>query len=472
MVSLLLAVTLLVSTARAQTIPEPQQDQLLNGLRVLVWTRPADQNVLLKLRIHSGGAFDTAGKSGLMALLADMLFPDPTTREYFTEELGGRLEVTTDMDAINITLSGQATAYERMIEILRTALVTTQLTPDNVKNMRDARIKLARETSISPAVTADRAVAARLFGDFPYGRTYAGTPESLAKIDRADLLLADERFLNSNNATLVIVGGVEKARAVRALKQLLGNWRRSDTIVPSTFRQPEAPDARTLLIDLPGAQSAEVRLAFRGLARSDREFAAATLMTIIARDRWQASLPSLSSAPFFVRNDAHVLPGSFLMGATVPAQQAVDAIKAAQNTLRSLMTTPASATELAKARSEALANLNKRMEQPEGLADLWLDAETFHLPSIVDQIKALSGVTAVEVQGVATRLFRDAPAATVVVGNAAQLRAQLESAGQVEVAAQQPAAAPSPAQTPAPAPSPRPQPLPPANRQSNPPGSQ
>ncbi|OLE52151.1 MAG: hypothetical protein AUG51_19535 [Acidobacteria bacterium 13_1_20CM_3_53_8] len=475
-----LALLLLCANSSAQSTPEPQQDQLLNGLRVLIWNRPGDPNVLIKLRIHSGGAFDTTGKSGLMALLGDALFPDPTTREYFTEELGGRLEVTTDMDAINISLSGHASAYEHMVEILRTALVTTPLTPENVKSMRDARIKLVRETSISPAMMADRAIASRLFGEFPYGRPFPGTPESLARIERADLLFARERFLNPNNATLVVIGGVEKLRAMRALKQLLGNWRRSDTIVPPTFRQPDAPDARMLLIDLPGAEnSAEVRLAVRGLTRSDREFAAATLMTIIARDRWQQTMPSLNTLPFYVRNDSHVLPGSFVMGASVSVAQAADTLKAAQNTLRSLVTTPPSPTELAKARSEALAELNKRLEQPAGIAELWLDGDTFKLASIADQIKALSGVTAVEVQGVAVRLFRDAPIATVVVGNASQLRALLEGAGQVEIAGQQPAPAQTPSQTPTTRPTPmrstppRPAPSPilPVTRPTNPPGN-
>ena len=109
--AILLALALNVSSTGltvAQTIPEPSREQLLNGLRVLIWNRSADGNVYLKLRIHSGAAFDLAGKSGTMALLSDALFPDPTTREYFVEELGGRVEVTSDYDGINVTLSGNA----------------------------------------------------------------------------------------------------------------------------------------------------------------------------------------------------------------------------------------------------------------------------------------------------------------------------------------------------------------------------
>src|SRR5688500_18648074 len=105
----------------AQTPPEPRREQLLNGLTVLLSNRPNDGNVYLQLRIHSGAAFDLAGKAGTMALLGDALFPDPETREYFVEELGGRVEVSSDYDAIDVTLSGQASKFERIIELLSTA---------------------------------------------------------------------------------------------------------------------------------------------------------------------------------------------------------------------------------------------------------------------------------------------------------------------------------------------------------------
>ena len=138
-------------------------------------------------------------------------------------------------------MQGRAREFERIVEILRTALVTTQLTPENVAKVREGRIKIIRETSISPPMVADRAIAARLFGDFPYGRPYDGTVESLERVEREDLMLARERFLNPNNATLVVIGGVQTGRAMRALRQLLGVWRKSEQVVPATFRQPVSP---------------------------------------------------------------------------------------------------------------------------------------------------------------------------------------------------------------------------------------
>ena len=302
------------TTVWAQATAEPERTQLLNGLRVMHFHKPGDQTVLMKMRIHSGAAFDLAGKEGTLALLGDLLFPDPSVREYFTDEMQGRLNVKTDYDSVTITMLGRANEYERMVEILRTALVTTQLTPENVAKIREGRIKVVKETGILPAAVADRAISSRLFGDFPYGRPYGGTAESLERVDKPDLMLARERFLNPNNATLTITGGVPTNRSMRALRQLLGIWRKSEQVIPATFRQPLKPDPRTLIVNAPGDQSAEIRLAVRGLARRDPDVLAASLLANVARKRWEGSLPELSRTPVFVRHDAFSLPGMFRHG--------------------------------------------------------------------------------------------------------------------------------------------------------------
>lgn len=438
-------VLLPATSGMAQGVPEPRREQLLNGLNILLWERPGNPEVLLKLRIHSGAAFDLAGKAGTMALLGDALFPDPTTREYITGELGGKIEITTDYDAINVTLSARAQDYERLVELLRTAIINIQLTADRVVELREARVKMVRELSATPSAIADRAIAARLFVDHPYGRPYAGASDTLAHIDRSDLQYARERFLNPNNSTLVIVGGVDRARALRALRQLLGPWVKSDKIVPYTFRQPEAPDARPLIVDLPGTEMAEVRVAVRGVARSDRDYPAATLLALVARERWQAAMPELKQTGFFVRHEAHVLPGHLVMGASVRAREAARAISTAQKVLQDLAKTPPTAAELERARNEAMALFNRQMEKPETIADLWLDAEAYKLPSVAERARALSTVAPADVQRVAGRLLpsvavnsmskmaTDATLATVVVGSAELLKPELERGGKVEV---------------------------------------
>jgi zinc protease len=426
---LILAASIVAATPQAP--PDPVREQLLNGLPVLLWTRPGSPDLTIKLRIHSGAAFDLSGKAGEMTLLGDMLFPDPATLEFFTDEMNGKLDVDTDLDAITITMQGKAAEFDRIIEILRNALITTQLTRDIVARQRDRRIKIVRDTSISPSLVADRAIAQRLFGDYPYGRPTTGSPESLARIERPDLMLARDRFLNPNNATLTIVGGIEKNRAMRALRQLLGAWRKSEQVIPTTFRAPQPADSKTLIINGPADQTAEVRLAVRGLARSDADYNAANLLALVAQKRWLSA--ELSGKPFFVRHEAHVLPGIFLMGASVDSKATAGVIASAKKVIESLIKVPATAAEMEQARNELIVQINNRLAKPETMVDSWLDGDTFKLPPLNEQLQSLRSVTPADLQRLATRLFQQAPIASVVLGNAQQLRAELEGRVDAEV---------------------------------------
>ena len=427
-------VTVISARAGAQTFPEPTREHLLNGLTVLFAERPGDPNVLIKLRVESGAAFDLAGKGGTMALLGDVLFPDPVTREYVSEQLGGRLEVSTNHDAIDVTISARANEVERIVDFLRGAMVTPQITPENVIKIRDAKIRQLSESANSAAENADREIAARLFGNYPYGHSARGSVESVSRIDRPDLMLARERFLNAKDATIVVIGGVDRGRVMRALRQLLGPWQQGNRTVPATFRQPNSPDARVLVIDQPGAGTAEVRLAVRGLARSDRDAEAAALLALIVRDRLRSSAQELGTA--FARHEAHDLPGMFVLGASVPNASAAKAIANARDVIRSLATTGPTALEFEHAREEMLAEIsreNSKEDLSEVTADNWLLMELYKLAPPANQIRSL---TQSDLQRVASKLFKDPAQAAVVVGNAELLKSSL--GGAIEVRSTKP----------------------------------
>jgi zinc protease len=434
---------ILASQSFAQPTPTaiPQSQELLNGLKVLFWPKPGSPEVLIKLRIHSGSAFDLAGKAGEMALLGDILFPNPETFEYFSEQMGGKLSVSVNYDSMTITMRGKAEQVDNILEVLRNAILATQLTPEVVARQREARIKIVRDTSVSPAIVADRAIARRLFGDFPYARPSAGSAEDLERVDRADLMLAKERFLNSNNATLAIVGGINESKTLRTLKRLFGAWRKSEDVIPSTFRAPKPPDSRTLIVSNP-SPTAEVRLAVRGVSRADQDFFATAVLARLAQNRWQALRLDTSKQPVFVRSDSYMLPGMFVMGTSVANASTVEAFNTAKRVLDSLVTTPASSDELDRAKMEVHAD--HAPAQPDTEVDSWLDLDTYRLP--LDGMKAdsLQALTSSDLQRVATRLLKSAPIATVVVGDTQQLKSALQGHVAFEVLGEVTETAPAP----------------------------
>lgn len=440
----LLLLVLLTPALHAQNVPEPRRETLLNGLRVVLWPRNGDAKVLLKLRLHSGAAFDLAGKSGTLALLGDSLFPDATAREFIEKDLSGRLTVTTTHDALDITLNGDADGFEEMVNLLRSALTNPTPEPERLNALRDARVKLL---SAQPP-SADDLALARFFGTFPYGRPDAGRPAELAQVDRNDVIFLRERFLNPNNATLVVAGGFAPDRAYRVLRQLLGNWRKSDAVIGSTFRQPNTPDDRVLLVNQPAANDAEVRLILRGVARNDRDYFTLALLTNIAQARWQAALPELPPGRLTVTQAARTLPGYWLMRGTVRPEDVPQAVQAAQKTLDALAAEGPTPDELSRARATLLAHLTRQTADVEGLTDLWLDADTYRLPAFTEQLRTLNAVTPADAKRTAFRLFRAVPLALVIAGPSDSLQPELEKTAKVEIYGASPTQPATPKPTP------------------------
>lgn len=421
--------------APAQSTPEPRREQLLNGLRILLWSRPADQSVLVKLRVHSGAAFDLAGKEGLMATLTDVMF-DQQTRDYVTEELDGRVEVVLGYDTIDITLAGRATDLERLLELARNGVTNPQLTPEAVERVRAARLKSLRETQPTAAEAADRSAAARLFGTYPYGRATSGTPDSVARGERPDLLLLRERFLNPDNTTLVIVGGFEPKRLMRLMRESFGGWRKGDRSVPATFKLPEPPDERTLVVNQTDAAGVELRLALRGFARTDIDSPAAQVIAQVVRSRWLAAMPELKERAAYVRHDSYRENGMFRVGATLKSPaEAAQALEAARKALKDLSTNAPSVAELDVAKHAAVAALGANASGDESVANAWLDEHTYKTRAVVahELARAAQALSSGEAQRVAARLFLHTPVATVAYGDAAQLRTELARVGTVEV---------------------------------------
>jgi hypothetical protein len=146
------------------------------------------------------------------------------------------------------------------------------------------------------------------------------------------------------------------------------------------------------------------------------------MLADVARQRWQAAVPELSSAS--VRHEAHNLPGSLIFAASVPPAAAQKALTAAQEVMKALTQTGPTPDELARAGSATLAEIGKRAGGGEldQIADMWLDSEMQKAQTTANPAAEVSRASAADIQRVAIRLFKDAKQAKVVLGDIAQLK--------------------------------------------------
>lgn len=393
--SLCLALTISAQTAN---FPAPREEKLLNGLRLLVWNTPQSEKVSVKLRIHSGAAFDLQGKEGTMALLSEILFPNEAAKDFFTEDLNGSFEIVSNYDYIQINLTGDNDKILDILEPLAAAVQNTQIDKDTTTKIKAANLLKVQELEKNPAYIADQTVAKRLFGKFPYGRPALGSSESLATIDFADILLAKQKYLTADNATLAVSGNIKADLVLRAVKRFFGGWLKADKKIPSTFAQPDAPDTKTFLTKTETENTSELRYAFRGLARNDKDFAASQILTKILQNRLQ----SLKGQSAMVHQETHFLPGIVFI--ELPKWN-VGMIKIEGNQIslpgdfasfvEDLLKPNVETGEFDKTKTEFLGEFNLQ-----NTMNLWLDYHTFRFSTIKDEVQKTNNVSLADAQRV------------------------------------------------------------------------
>jgi zinc protease len=404
--TLLVFAGLFVSTVFTQSAPREQR--LLNGLKLLMFDASGSDKVTLRVRIHAGSAFDPQGKEGVMRLLANNIFPNPEMKEYFSEQLGGSLDIGSTYDYIQVTASSKPESLLTMLEAVATAVVSGPIDKETTAKLRAAQLERLRGLEKDPSYLADQAAAARLLGTFPYGRPAEGTTLSVEKIDFADLLAAKERFFTADNATVTLSGKFDQALAYRAVRRFFGAWLKSDKLVPSTFRQPDNPPTGVLRIDSPMAERIEFRFATRGTSSEAVDAVSYRIAARVLERRLKAFSADLAVS---ARSDEHVLPGTLLIAASVPAGASATKFDFESVVLKTL-STPVSDEEFQPAKQAVLSELDQA-----DIADRWLDVDTFKTEIPAKYRSKASATTLIDVQTVLSRLQKQSYA-TVMVGSA------------------------------------------------------
>ncbi|MBA2736988.1 MAG: insulinase family protein [Pyrinomonadaceae bacterium] len=419
---LLATLTAFAGFAQSPNSPVPRQEKLLNGLKVLVWNDAKAEKVSVKIRVHSGSSFDPQGREGVMQMLADNIFPNESVKEFFTDDLGGSLEITTNHDYIQIDATAKSDEFLTMLETLANAVSKPTINKETTAKLRSARLEKLKELEKNPAYVADLAVAKKLLGTFPYGRPVSGTTESLQKIDYADLIFAKDRFFTADNATVAVTGNIKPELVFRAVRRYLGSWAKSNGKIASTFRQPDEPDTKPFEIEMLTIKNPEIRYALRGLARNDADFAASKILTKILQTRLEKAAMPDNAGNFFARQDEHILPGLLILGYTTqrnsiaPNGNQSKAVKSSNSSINPalLFSQTISSEEFSKAKAEALAELNAKNQ-----ADWWLDADTFRLGSVSEEMKIFNQAALADVQKVAGKLSKN-PIVSVTITQAAE----------------------------------------------------
>lgn len=270
-----LLVMLFISTSSFAT-PQIQTWHTENGARVLFV--PATEIPMLDVRIvFDAGTARDDGLSGLSVLTNGLLSEGAAGKtsqqiaEAF-ESVGAQIEydAARDMAIVGVRSLTESRYLSVAIETLKQVLTQPDF-PKAAYQRELNRMKLAvKARKQSPAALASKAFNEAVFADHPYASPASGTYESLEKMTLDAVRDFYKQYYVASNATVAIVGNVERWQAEEIVKALVSDLPAGEKASALPEVQP-LTEAKKIVIDYPSAQT-HIFVGQPGVKRGDKDY--------------------------------------------------------------------------------------------------------------------------------------------------------------------------------------------------------
>lgn len=418
--------------AVSPVIPRAAESKLANGMRLIVVEKRDLPIVTATLVAPAGGSKDAAGKAGTAALTASLLTKGTATRSAEAiaqqiESLGGSIGSGADWDSAFATVTVKADQVAPALTVLADVARNPAFAQDEIDRARAQTIDGVKVQLKDPGALAGIVAGRTVFGDRAYGNMLSGTPASLPRIARDDVVAAYREGWTPDRTSLVIVGDIAGKDATALANRLFGSWKapgRVATVAPPT----PMPKPRVIVVDLPEAGQAGVVVARPGIARSDKDFYAAQ----VANATLGVGFTSRLNREIRIKRGLSYGAGSSVdarrTGGIVSAAtqtknpSAAEVVKLIAQEMAQLGTAPVPDAELESRKAVLVGSFGRRIERTDGIAGALADyvGDGVPLDTLQRYIPSIQGITPAAVQATAKTLFDPARASIVVVGDAKQ----------------------------------------------------
>ncbi len=214
---------------RTVQFPKPVEKILPNGLRVVVVQRSEMPLISSQLLIKSGGEVDPADLSGNADMTSALLSKGTTTRSATQiaeaiEALGGLINSGARWDSSVVSVDVMSSRIGPAMEILADVVRNPAFKDEEIDRLRRQYLNNLKVSLGQPGAIARFAAARLVYRDAPYGHPLAGTPESLPRIKREDIVKLHGMFYRPDNAILVIGGDITPENGFALAQKYLGDW--------------------------------------------------------------------------------------------------------------------------------------------------------------------------------------------------------------------------------------------------------
>ena len=256
--------------------PQIQNWQTENGAKVLFVQATEIPMLDVRIVFDAGSARD-GSLNGLAVLTNGLLAEGAAGKtsqqiaEAF-ESVGAEIEydAVRDMALVGVRTLTESRYLNSAIESLKQVLTQPDFPKDSFQRELNRMLVAVKARQQSPAALAGEAFYKAVYGEHPYAFPVSGNKESLEQITLEDVREFYKKYYVASNATVAIVGNVERWQAEEIAKALLAGLPQGEkpTAIPEVKPLTEATK---IVIDFPSTQP-HIFVGQPGIKRGDDDY--------------------------------------------------------------------------------------------------------------------------------------------------------------------------------------------------------
>jgi zinc protease len=406
-------------------------DVVLSPRGLKFWLVPsrAVPVVSLEFAMRGGSAQDPADKAGLGALMSGLLDEgagelDSQGFHRALDEKAVEMSFHCDRDHWSGRMRTLTKNLDRAAELLRLAVNSPRFDEEPFERVREHMNARLRHDANDPATLANRNWKEKSFPDHPYGQAANGTLETLARIERGDLIRAAKSGIARDQLLIAVVGAINERDAAALVDKAFADLPANGDLKPvpdAAFKGLGSIDR----IDLDVPQST-IRFGRPALKRDDPDFIA----SIVAAHVLGGS-GSMTSRLFREvrekRGLAYTVFGTFYSlehgayfygGTTTKNERARESFDVASAEIRDVALNGLKEEELEKGKTYLIGSYPLRFDTSAKIASqlVQIQLERRAPEWLVERNREIAAVTMESVKRAAHRAFGDGSLHTTVVG--------------------------------------------------------
>lgn len=411
-------------------LPAPAQIVLQNGLKVVVARSSDLPLVAARLIVKAGASSDPANKSGTASLLSDVITEGTMTRSAQqiaaqSEALGTEISAGSGREFSNLSLSVVKSKLKPALRILADVAEHPAFKTSEVDRVRTQSLDGLKLSYQQPRSLANFVASPVIFAGTPLGHVAAGTPASLARISRDDLVKLHDGAFRPDNALLVLTGDITPAEGFAMAKAVFGGWTKpeGEPLTAPVITPSAAP--RDVVVDLPGTGQTAVIATKTTISRRSPDYYIGLVTNAVLGGGYSARLNEeirIKRGLSYGASSAlspSLTTGSFIASAQTKNESAGQVVGLVKDEMNKLSAAPIPFDELTARKSGLVGGFGRTLGTANGLASILGDLSIYNidLGEIQHYTAKVEAVTTDQISAFARTELDPAKASFIVVGD-------------------------------------------------------